>query len=158
MARPRPRPKPGPCTWPLLVVALLLPGCTRPWQTAHTMLEAGARGVVAADTAVVDAYEASDCPDAALPEELRECVATLEAQVRALRIARAWLFDAEALTDVWRQAATEPTEWQGWLVSAASVATSLIDGLEASGVAVPEELLVWSRAIGVIAEQHQEEP
>lgn len=138
-----------------LIAALLTAGCGAPaWQTARLVVTATAEGVVAADSAVVEAYRASGCGETEDVEELRRCVAQLDEAAEALGLARASVLVGETLVDAWEQGGTEPADWQDWLDEAGQLAariTALVDRV----ADVPEDLTHWASVLDRYLEQHR---
>ena len=131
----------------LVALCALSAGCERPWQVARTVVTATAEGVAAADTALVDAYEASDCEGQTDPARLRECVARLEEQTKAVRIAADSVRVGASVVDGWEQAGTAPAEWRDWLVVVGQGLARLTALVEAAGVPVPAELAHWASVL-----------
>ena len=138
---------------PVLLFAVLLCGCPRPWDTARTVVvEPAAEGVAEADEAVVEAYEASSCDETEDVAELRQCIERLRDATTALQAARAAVREAESLVDAWEQGGTEPTDWVGWLTTGGQALARLVELLDAAGVPVPGMLRTAAEALDAYLE------
>lgn len=138
---------------PIAILALLLQlvACERPWIAGRTVVDAAAHGVVAADSAVVAAYDESGC-DEAEGEALDECLADLREYVEALRLARASVLEGETIVDVWEHGGEEPAAWRGWVISVGLALARVASLLTAAGVDVPAELTAVAALVEGAAE------
>jgi hypothetical protein len=135
-----------------VLVTLGALGCEKQWQVGRTVVSAAAHGLVAADQAVVAAYEASPCESTQDPDELETCLSSLRSAVRGLQTTRAVIEQGESIVDLWAHGGTEPGAWEGWLESGAQALARLISVLDAATVPIPDPLREAAAALDAYIE------